>query len=153
LLERIYETLYMQRLAYAREEDWPHQILTDREVIVASPCPIGDDSIELVTSATEHGDSGGRLRKYNAVIVAAGYARDAHEEMLRPALSLRPQEKDATWDTKWQVRRDYGVVFKEGTVSKDAGIWLAGCNESTHGVSSHLGSEAVGESANVFGTF
>jgi L-ornithine N5-oxygenase len=38
----------------------------------------------------------------------------------------------------WTVRRDYGVAFQTGAVESDAGIWLQGCNEKTHGLSDTL---------------
>ena len=35
---------------------------------------------------------------------------------------------------KWQVKRDYRMRFADKQVSEDAGVWLQGCCESTHGV-------------------
>ena len=36
---------------------------------------------------------------------------------------------------KWQVQRDYKINFTEKSVGEDAGVWLQGCCETTHGVS------------------
>jgi L-ornithine N5-oxygenase len=36
------------------------------------------------------------------------------------------------------VGRDYSVHFEQGTVQPDAGIFLQGCNEKTHGLSDTL---------------
>ncbi|KAH9845338.1 L-ornithine N(5)-monooxygenase [Teratosphaeria destructans] len=44
----------------------------------------------------------------------------------------------ATETTRWTVRRDYGVEFKRGAIAPDAGVWLQGCNEQTHGLSDSL---------------
>ena len=69
------------------------------------------------------------------VVVASGYRRDAHEEMLANLNHLKPT-KDIT--SKWTVERDYGIKFDAGKVQSDAGVWLQGCNESTHGLSDSL---------------
>jgi L-ornithine N5-oxygenase len=39
---------------------------------------------------------------------------------------------------RFPVRRDYKVDFDEQKLDGNAGIWLQGCNEKTHGVSSIL---------------
>lgn len=72
----------------------------------------------------------------DAVFAATGYIRNAHEAMLQPAESLRPETNGG--EEKWQVQRDYRVKFKAGLVNDDAGVWLQGCNESTHGLSDTL---------------
>jgi L-ornithine N5-oxygenase len=72
----------------------------------------------------------------DAVFVATGYKRNAHEELLHDARSLRRGGERA--DDKWEVARDYKVLFEEGKVSENAGIWLQGCCESTHGLSDTL---------------
>jgi len=41
-------------------------------------------------------------------------------------------------DEEWTVGRDYGIVFADGEVGDDAGVWLQGCNEGTHGLSDTL---------------
>lgn len=56
--------------------------------------------------------------------------------MLRPAEHLRPRGNDPV--ERWNVSRDYRVQFEPGTVSDDAGVWLQGCNETTHGLSDVL---------------
>ncbi|KAK1063796.1 L-ornithine N(5)-monooxygenase, partial [Friedmanniomyces endolithicus] len=70
------------------------------------------------------------------VVVASGYRRDAHEDLLKGLRGLMPGG-DSKGQT-WQVRRDYSVEFSEGSVSEDAGVWLQGCNEQTHGLSDSL---------------
>lgn len=69
----------------------------------------------------------------DAVVVATGYVRNAHEDMLRSARYLMPGG-DAP-KRSWTVGRDYRVQMDSRKISPSAGIWLQGCNESTHGVS------------------
>jgi L-ornithine N5-oxygenase len=69
----------------------------------------------------------------DAVFVATGYCRDLHETLLKDARHLMPGGDLA--DARWQVQRDYRVNFLEKSVSEDAGVWLQGCCETTHGVS------------------
>lgn len=40
--------------------------------------------------------------------------------------------------TDWNVKREYAVEFAPDAVESDAGIWLQGCNENTHGLSDTL---------------
>lgn len=64
---------------------------------------------------------------FDAIIVATGYLRNVHETLLKPARGLMKGECCS-------VGRDYRVNFREGAVAEDAGVWLQGCCESTHGV-------------------
>jgi L-ornithine N5-oxygenase len=41
-------------------------------------------------------------------------------------------------EQRWSVGRDYRVQTAPGAVGQDAGIWLQGCNEKTHGLSDSL---------------
>lgn len=56
-----------------------------------------------------------------------------HEEFLAPARHLMPGG-DAPGKL-WEVKRDYKVITEEGVVNDDAGIYLQGCCESSHGAS------------------
>lgn len=67
------------------------------------------------------------------VMVAAGYERDVHEDILQSVRHLMPGGDQA--GKKWTVGRDYRLNFETGAVSNDSGIYLQGCNEQTHGVS------------------
>jgi L-ornithine N5-oxygenase len=70
----------------------------------------------------------------DALFVATGYVQDCHERMLKPVEHLRPK---ASHTQTWQIKRDYSVEFDDSKVDLSvAGIWLQGCNEATHGVSS-----------------
>jgi L-ornithine N5-monooxygenase len=139
LIDRLYESLYMQRIRYPNETDWRHRLLPYRTVtsIEDSPTVPGGVRLRIRNESGKFylgcGGSEEEIMDVNVVFVATGYRRDAHEEMLKDARSLMPKESRESG--KWQVRRNYGVVFEEGSVSEDAGIWLQGCNEKTHGVS------------------
>lgn len=67
------------------------------------------------------------------VVVASGYTRNAHEDILNGVRHLLPGGEEE--DKRWTVGRNYKVDFEKDAVSNDAGVWLQGCNESTHGVS------------------
>jgi L-ornithine N5-oxygenase len=81
--------------------------------------------------------AGGQERRetldVDAVFVATGYHRDLHETLLKDARHLMPGGELA--DAKWRVQRNYKIDFVEKSVGQDAGVWLQGCCESTHGVS------------------
>jgi len=72
------------------------------------------------------------------LFTATGYLHDAHEEILAPTehlLSLSNRNEKGSNQSKFQVGRDYRVQFDDEKVDgEQAGIWLQGCNESTHGV-------------------
>jgi L-ornithine N5-oxygenase len=71
--------------------------------------------------------------KVDALIVATGYTRDAHEDMLKDLIHLNPNPTGA-----WQVGRNYKLGLNKDLVNEDAGIWLQGSNESSHGISDTL---------------
>lgn len=145
LLEHIYETLYTQRLRYGNspeaEQHWPHRIMPYRLVTNVEDSPVRKGGMRLqvkdrsplylsdipdVHEKTETLD-------VDAVFVATGYFRDLHQTLLKDAQYLMPSgdlEK-----AKWTVGRDYRVNFADKKVSDEAGVWLQGCCETTHGVS------------------
>jgi L-ornithine N5-oxygenase len=127
LLEHIYETLYMQRITQPDEEHWQHRILNASNVVAVDAN--NNNFLRL------HIERNGQLatHDFDVVVLATGYARDMHEDFLAPARYLMPGG-DAPGKV-WEVERDYRVIFEEGAVSADAGIFLQGCCEQTHGVS------------------
>ncbi|CAK3922224.1 L-ornithine N(5)-monooxygenase [Lecanosticta acicola] len=141
-LERIYDEMYGYQLQYSREQDWPHQILKYRSVTGMRDVNVdGKPAVELqiqnnsgMYCASE--DSGQETLTADLVVVATGYLRNSHEEMLCSLQDLMPGE--TAHGKKWTVGRDYAVEFSPGTVSPEAGIWLQGCNEKTHGLSDTL---------------
>ncbi|KXL45717.1 hypothetical protein M433DRAFT_58311 [Acidomyces richmondensis BFW] len=142
LLEHIYSKLYSYRIQYSDEEQWPQRILTHREVIGVSDVEEDGQSAVMLHIQNNSGDYCAKKRSQvesltvDLVVVASGYKRDTHEEMLR---GLRPlMANDNGRARRCKVRRDYGVEFLDGVTGPDAGIWLQGCNESTHGLSDSL---------------
>lgn len=148
LLEQIYETLYEQRVRYGNsaeaEKQWPHRILPHRNVVEVRESPVIKDGIRLrvrdqsplYLSNTPNGQERFEELDVDAVFVATGYHRDLHETLLKDARNLMPGGDLA--DARWQVQRDYRIHFEEKKVSDDAGVWLQGCCESTHGLSDTL---------------
>lgn len=145
LLERIYETLYLQRIRYGNspeaETRWPHRILPHRCVEEVEESPVVKNGIRLhirdqsplYLSDDPVAQERHEVVDVDAVFVATGYHRDLHETLLKDARHLLPGGD--LRDAKWEVRRDYRLHFADKKVSDDAGVWLQGCCESTHGVS------------------
>ena len=73
---------------------------------------------------------------FDAIFVATGYQRDLHETLLKDARHLMPGGD--LEGARWKVDRNYQMLFGDGKISEDAGVWLQGCCESTHGVSHHV---------------
>jgi L-ornithine N5-oxygenase len=135
LIEHIYQTLYMQRINFRNEDTWPHRILTNSTVVRVDSDY--QDRVRLQVSTNNWNEESTKSvqiedQEYDAVILATGYTRDSHEELLAPARYLL-QGGDHS-EKKWTVSRDYKVVFEKGMVSDDAGVYLQGCNEGSHGV-------------------
>jgi L-ornithine N5-oxygenase len=145
LLEHIYETLYMQRIRYGNspqeEIHWPHRIMPHRRVIDVEDSPVRKegvrlhikDSSPLYLSEGPGAQEQHEILDVDAVFVATGYYRDLHETLLKDARHLMPGGDLA--DAKWTVQRDYRISFENKRVGEDAGVWLQGCCETTHGVS------------------
>ncbi|KAG4440725.1 hypothetical protein IFR05_003769 [Cadophora sp. M221] len=135
LLEHLYERFYMQRLKSEDERDWQVKLRTNRKVVRSKEV---DGKLllsfgKVVEDATPQANEDLLV---DAVFVATGYERNAHEGMLiktRGLLTETAQELK-----KFPVRRDYKIAFDENKVAANAGVWLQGCNESTHGLSDTL---------------
>lgn len=69
----------------------------------------------------------------DVLILATGYVRNAHESILASIEPLLAQKHMG-----WKVQRNYRLELDKSQVDVDAGIWLQGCNESTHGLSDSL---------------
>lgn len=149
LLEHIYETLYMQRIRYgsspeAEATQWPHRIMPYRRVMEVGDSPVLKNGVRLTIqdqsplyfSEVPGGQERKEVMDVDAVFVATGYLRDLHETLLQDARHLMPGGDLA--DAKWTVQRDYKIRFEEKRVAEDAGVWLQGCCETTHGLSDTL---------------
>lgn len=138
LLEQIYHDLYEQRVKQPDEAQWQHRILPSREIThvtksEGTKCGKLSLTIKNRSPLRSPPDSDQEMLEVDAVILATGYIRNAHEKMLKSLEHLRPEA-----DNNWRVRRDYKVEMDASKVSVDAGVWLQGCNESTHGLSDTL---------------
>ncbi|KAG9246706.1 L-lysine 6-monooxygenase (NADPH-requiring)-domain-containing protein [Calycina marina] len=136
LIEHLYEKLYTQRLLNPDPASFKIKIASNRQV-VKSHMNVGlGNQIRLQLKQVIKGldqEVVDESMVVDAVFVATGYLRNAHEDILANSRNLLAQETAA-----FSVRRDYRVDFDEGRVAEDAGVWLQGCNEKTHGLSDTL---------------
>lgn len=151
LLEKIYEHLYTQRFRASKKLTKPrNEILTHCEISHVEDSPeisgglrlfihrLNEESNSALGSADEK-----EFLDVDVVLLASGYRRDAHEDLLRPLQHAFVADADRGRGSK--VERDYRLRFKDGMVAGDTGIWLQGCNESTHGVSNLVPSKFLKE--------
>ncbi|KAL3473628.1 L-lysine 6-monooxygenase (NADPH-requiring)-domain-containing protein [Aspergillus californicus] len=137
LIEEIYHDMYVQRVKNADETQWQHRILPGRKITRVEhygPKRRMRLHVKAVKDAKDSivGD-GKEVLEVDALMVATGYNRSAHEQILANVQQLRPAAQD-----RWMPARDYRVDLDQSKVSADAGIWLQGCNEQTHGLSDSL---------------
>lgn len=149
LIEQIYHDLYMQKITSKHSEDWRKMILPRREIIRVGPTPSSDNRLEVHINSTKRQKNSGddnlqeEILHLDALVVATGYTRNTHERLCAPIEHLRPPttKKDKgpeSSSNSWKVNRDYSLLLDPDKVSADAGIWLQGCNETTHGISDSL---------------
>ena len=134
LLERIYETLYHQRLHSTSEAEWAHRILPGRTVL--SVDTTSSDKIGLDIDWNVGGTVTPPMREhfeYDLVVLATGYRHNGHEDMLEPLRRVSGKDVEC-----WTVAKDYRLSIDGLNISQHAGIWLQGCNEKTHGVSTSI---------------
>ncbi|KAL2787459.1 L-lysine 6-monooxygenase (NADPH-requiring)-domain-containing protein [Aspergillus keveii] len=137
LIEEIYHDMYVQRVKNPDETQWQHRILPSRKITrVEHYGP--KRRMRLHVKAVKDGNDsivgdGKEILEVDALMVATGYNRNAHEQLLSKVQQLRPAAQD-----RWTPGRDYRVELERSLVSADAGIWLQGCNEQTHGLSDSL---------------
>lgn len=133
LIEEIYNGMYLQRVKNPDETQWQHRILPERRVArIEHHNPANRMRIH-VKSVKDESAEGKEVLDVDALMVATGYQRDAHEQLLEQVRALRPAGQAA-----WNPGRDYRVSLDASKVSSQAGIWLQGCNEETHGLSDSL---------------
>ncbi|KAJ6262345.1 hypothetical protein Dda_3152 [Drechslerella dactyloides] len=131
LIERIYHDIYVQRLRDPSGASWKLNIRNHSEVTAFES---SDKNVTLRMTHHENGVKTVEEHEFDLVIVATGYARDMHQELLAPTRELLSDPAGE----RFPVGRDYRVQFGDGKVSTDAGIYLQGCNEMTHGLSDTL---------------
>jgi hypothetical protein len=89
--------------------------------------------VARISSDPEDLECVGRLEgfEYDLVVLATGYVHNGYETLLRPVHEASEDKGKGDWS----VGKDYRLSVKGLWVSMNAGIWLQGCNEETHGVS------------------
>ncbi|KAJ9615571.1 peroxisomal assembly protein [Cladophialophora chaetospira] len=104
LLEKIYDDLYLQSIKQPDKGRWQHQLLPSREVLeVVDNGPHARVDLRLRNLDSLHKDSEEQL-SFDAIILATGYRRDAHIDMLNSCQSI-----NAGSAGEWKARRDYGL--------------------------------------------
>lgn len=139
----------------ADEKAWPHRIMGGKQIISIEP---HGETLELKVQSVQDGaldgfidDADVEVIEADLVIAATGYQRNAHVGMLKDAWNMLPKAAPgglqfskgiSGWNVETEqgerkiaVGRDYKVKFAPGTVADEAGVWLQGCCEGTHGVS------------------
>lgn len=152
LIEELFERMYAQKREIGPDErQWPHRIMGSRQI---SSIESSGDRLEVKIHAISDGIVNAaeeELLSADLIIAATGYQRNAHIDMLKSTWDMLPKAVPGTTEFKkgvtgWNVDteqgerklavgRDYQVKYNPGTVAADAGIWLQGCCEGTHGVS------------------
>ena len=125
LLDRLYESMYHQRLHEPDKGRWRYQIATSQALLGGERDRDGRIRLGFRDMSTQ--EDSVSPPSFDFVIVATGYLRNSHERMLEPT-------KNLLQSNKFEVERNYRVKYQEDKVAKDSGIWLQGCCEGTHGV-------------------
>ncbi|KAL2369821.1 L-ornithine 5-monooxygenase [Blastomyces gilchristii SLH14081] len=133
LLESVYGKLYRQKVLDPNPSNWPLRLVTSREVVGLEELP--NNQVELRLKDTQSGQVESSGEVYDLVVLATGYKRNPIATMLKPLVQI--VEAPANGD-KFQTDRDYRLRFHQGKIKRDAGIWLQGCCESSHGLSDSL---------------
>ncbi|KAJ6180281.1 hypothetical protein N7519_010742 [Penicillium mononematosum] len=132
LIESIYNDMYLQRVENPDETQWQQRILAETKIArIEHHDP--SNRMRIHVKSVKNESEGKEVLDVDALMVATGYLRDAHEELLQNVRSLRPAGASG-----WNPSRDYRVSLDGAKVSTQAGIWLQGCNEQTHGLSDSL---------------
>ena len=126
LLDQLYERMYHQRLQEPDPSKWRCKIRTSHHILKYDKQ--SDGRLRLRLKNTLNGEITVSESAYDLVLVGTGYERNLHQTLLEPTRYLTPSNR-------FTVERNYQVRFREGAVAEDAGIWLQGCCEDSHGVS------------------
>lgn len=136
LIEELYHVMYIQRVQNPDETQWQHRILPGRKIANVEPHGPNNRMCLQIDPVKPQNTTAGQTQEsleVDALMVATGYSRNAHEELLANAQHLRPDGQ-----MEWKATRDYRVELDPKKVSSQAGVWLQGCNERTHGLSDSL---------------
>ena len=129
LLDRMYESMYHQRLHEPDQSKWRCKITPWQEVIGFETGP--DLRLRLKLKNTSNGTIGMSDSSFDLAILGTGYERNEHKTLLEPIRYL-------LHENRYTVERNYKVMFRKDAVADGCGIWLQGCCEDSHGVSAVL---------------
>lgn len=136
LIEQIYHDMYVQKVQNSNKAEWQHRILSSRNITRVERPDSGTQKIRIhlePANAAAQSQAKKEIMEVDVLVIGTGYVRNGHEKLLADVRHLRP-----TGRTAWELTRDYRVELDRNKVSAQAGIWLQGCNESTHGLSDSL---------------
>jgi len=133
LLERIYESQYFQSIKQPDKSLWQHQILPSREIVAVADMRENKRLNLTLKSLDPSRKKAKEVLNVDAVILATGYRRDAHVDMLTDCQII-----NGSGGQQWRADRDYRLKLDPSFVEDGVGIWLQGCNEHTHGLSDSL---------------
>lgn len=156
LIEQLYERMYDQRRELGPDESkWQHRILACNEVVGVNESLNLKESLKLrVRPINADEFSREEILDVDLIVVATGYKRDAHLDILKDAWGMLPNVQSGAvqsgvrdgWEVATedgtkksvQVSRSYRVQFAPGKLADGSGVWLQGCCEGTHGISDTL---------------
>lgn len=131
LIENIYEKIYRQRLLKPDPRDWALSLYHNSEVSGAKKSNSGN-TLNLQLKNTITGEVKVAEQDYDLVVLATGYQRKPFAGILK---DLKPLLLSASEENGSLVQRNYRLLFRPGSVVRDAAIWMQGSCETTHGVS------------------
>lgn len=132
LLESLYEKIYRQKLLDPNPANWPMQLITDREItgLQENSAGVSQSKVKIQMKNLRTGAAEVTENDYDLVVFATGYKSNTTSGTLKGLESLLKTPASG----HFSVDRDYRLQFKDGKVARDAGVWLQGYCESTHGV-------------------
>ncbi|KAH6647701.1 L-lysine 6-monooxygenase (NADPH-requiring)-domain-containing protein [Truncatella angustata] len=163
LIEHLFEKMYEQGRELGKDErNWPHRILGETDIVGVDSIEGAQDKLRLRVRSLHEDQAGAAdsVLDVDLIIAATGYQRKAHYTIMDEGVaSLLPDlssgvgiDSNGTTQVEIDVRtqgsrfekksvkiaRDYSLQFGPGKVAPGSGIWLQGCNETTHGLSDTL---------------
>lgn len=131
LIEHMYEKIYRQRLLTPDPRDWTLSLYPNSEVFGAKTSESGN-AVNLQLKNTITGEIKATEQAYDLLVFATGYQRKPFAGILK---DLKPLLLSASEENGPLVQRNYRLLFRPGSVVRDAAIWMQGSCETTHGVS------------------
>lgn len=132
LLESLYEKIYRQKLLDPNPTNWPMRLITDHEItgLQEQSSTTLQSKVKLQMKNLRTGAAEVTDDDYDLVVFATGYKSNTTSGTLKGLASLLRSPAPG----QFSVNRDYRLQFLDGKVARDAGVWLQGYCENTHGV-------------------